>query len=198
MSGDRQTDGGRPVRKRDAARSRELLLRAAGALFSDRGFERTTVRDIGERAGVDPALIARYFGGKTQLYIAALQAETGGAVPADLLAPGRLLGVLGRVGRNGPGPAFQAVVQPNEDPAAQAAARAELHHRLVEPLAERFTREGRDRPQLRAEVAVAAFAGVLLGRGSGAFDALSRIDDTELAVLLREVIAYGRTEPDAP
>ncbi|MFE2696343.1 TetR family transcriptional regulator [Streptomyces mirabilis] len=29
------------------------------------GFDRTTIRDISERAGVDPALIARYFGSKT-------------------------------------------------------------------------------------------------------------------------------------
>ncbi|MEV6792974.1 helix-turn-helix domain-containing protein [Streptomyces sp. NPDC051320] len=205
MSSERQTGGEppaaagpgpsrdqRPVRKRDAARSRELLLQAAAALFADRGFERTTVREIGERAGVDPALIARYFGGKTQLYIAALQAETGGAVPADLLDRDRLLGLLDRVGRRGPGPAFQAAVRPHEDPAAQAAARAELHRRLVEPLAGRFTRDGLDRPQLRAEIAVAAFIGVLLGRGSGTFDELSRTDDAELAVLVREVLAGER------
>src|SRR5881397_1406186 len=59
-------------RSRDAAASRRALLEAAGALFHERGFEGATLREIGERAGVDPALIARYFGGKEGLYLAAL------------------------------------------------------------------------------------------------------------------------------
>ena len=49
----------RTGRSRDAAASRESLLQAAQELFGQRGFERTTTRDIGERAGVDAALIAR-------------------------------------------------------------------------------------------------------------------------------------------
>ena len=90
-------------RRRDGAASRERLLRAACELFADRGFDRTTARDIGERAGVDPALIARYFGSKAQLYIEALNAETGTDLPADLLEPGRLEEVVRRVDRRGVG-----------------------------------------------------------------------------------------------
>jgi AcrR family transcriptional regulator len=48
---------------RDAAASKQALLEAARSLFGQRGFKSTTIRDIGERAGVDAALIARYFGG---------------------------------------------------------------------------------------------------------------------------------------
>src|SRR3982751_6983451 len=62
-------------RVRDAAASRRALLGAAGELFHARGYEGATVRDIGERARVDPALIARYFGGKEGLYLAALADE---------------------------------------------------------------------------------------------------------------------------
>ncbi|MGW2933009.1 helix-turn-helix domain-containing protein [Streptomyces sp. NPDC001156] len=69
------------------------------------------MRDIGERAGVDQALIARYFGGKTQLNIAVLDAEIGHQVPQDLLHPGRVLALLDRVRQHGPGPVFQAAVQ---------------------------------------------------------------------------------------
>ena len=54
-------------RRRDSAASRDRLLSAAGELFADRGFDRTSAREIGERAGVDPTMIARYFGGKAQL-----------------------------------------------------------------------------------------------------------------------------------
>ena len=60
---------------RDAQASRRALLEAADALFDERGYDAATVRDIGERAGVDAALIARYFGGKEGLYLATLQQE---------------------------------------------------------------------------------------------------------------------------
>jgi len=68
-------------RRRDSARSRQALLDAAATLFSERGFDRTTVREIGERATVDPALIARYFGGKAGLYVETLRASTEAGVP---------------------------------------------------------------------------------------------------------------------
>src|SRR3954452_11432132 len=62
-------------RARDAGATRQALLTAAGALFHARGYEGAKVREIGERAGVDPALIARYFGGKEGLYLAVLAEE---------------------------------------------------------------------------------------------------------------------------
>jgi len=64
-------DGARDAtatRKRNSAQSRELLLVAATELFSERGYEGTTIREVGVRAGVDAALIARYFGSKAQLF----------------------------------------------------------------------------------------------------------------------------------
>src|ERR1700722_9550064 len=67
--------GPKAGRPRDAAASKDALLRAAQALFGQNGFERTTIREIGERAGVDAALIARYFGNKADLYVAAVVAE---------------------------------------------------------------------------------------------------------------------------
>lgn len=177
-----------PTRRRDAARSRERLLRAAGELFAERGFDRTTVREIGDRAGMDPTLIARYFGGKAQLYIAALRAEIGDTAPADLLDPTRLRALLDRVADRGPGPIFQAAVRPHDDPAVQDAARAELQARLVEPLRERFTRDGLDRPALRAEVAVAAFIGVVLGRDAGSFGELDGAGSDELLPLVQSLL----------
>ncbi|WP_441249397.1 TetR/AcrR family transcriptional regulator [Kitasatospora sp. McL0602] len=179
----------KPARRRDAARSREQLLQAARELFTERGYDRTTTREIGERAGVDPTLIARYFGGKTQLYIAALNAEFGSTPPADLLDEERLRGLLERVARRGPGPAFRVAATPYEDPAVQDAARTQLHDRLVAPLREHFTRDGLSDPQLRAELTVAAFVGVALGRSSGAFPALAAADPDALLALVQGLLA---------
>lgn len=86
----------------------------------------------------------------------------------DELDPERLLDLLDRVERRGLVPLLQVAVEPLRDEAAQDAAKAALQSRLVEPLTSRFTREGVDRPQLRAELAVAAVVGVLLGRRSAA------------------------------
>ncbi|MFC1431569.1 TetR family transcriptional regulator [Streptacidiphilus sp. N1-3] len=176
-------------KRRDSARSRELLLEAAAALFAERGYDRSTTREIGERAGVDPALIARYFGGKAQLYIAVLDLDRASDRPADLLEPGRATALLEVMARRGAGPVFRAAVTPLEDPGVQAAATAQLHWRLVDPLCERFTREGLDRPRLRAELALAAFVGVVLSRGSGAFPDLAEAGTEEIVQLVLDMFA---------
>ncbi|HYD14489.1 MAG TPA: TetR family transcriptional regulator [Allosphingosinicella sp.] len=51
-----------------AIRTRQAIEDAARKLFADNGFERTTVRDIGARAGIDPAMVIRYFGSKEALF----------------------------------------------------------------------------------------------------------------------------------
>lgn len=49
-------------------RTREAIETAARDLFTINGFERTTVRDIGARANIDPSMIIRYFGSKEALF----------------------------------------------------------------------------------------------------------------------------------
>ena len=165
---------------------RESLLAAASELFASDGFDATTTRGIAERAGVDATLIARYFGSKTGLYLATLRAELGDAAPPALLDPARMAFLLGRVDDRGPGPVFQAAVRGHDDDAVQAAAREVLHTRLVEPL--RAAYDGDERAQLRAELAVAAFAGIALGRAGGAFGELAKVDLAELVELVTELL----------
>jgi AcrR family transcriptional regulator len=66
-----------PPRKRDAAATRAAILAAAKTQFGRLGFERATLRDISAEAGVDMALIKRYFGGKDGLFTEALKAALG-------------------------------------------------------------------------------------------------------------------------
>jgi len=72
--------GRRPVGGSD---TREQILAAAGEMFAERGFERTTMRAVAARADVDPALIHHYFGNKEGLLGAALVLPVD---PAVLLA----------------------------------------------------------------------------------------------------------------
>ena len=49
-------------------RTRAAILKAAQELFAEFGYERATVRDIGARASIDPAMVMRYFGSKDELF----------------------------------------------------------------------------------------------------------------------------------
>jgi len=78
--------GRRPLGSPDARRA---VLDAARELFAELGFERTTMRAVAARAGVDPALIYHYFGDKDGLLFAALQPPADAAtVFAGLAAAG--------------------------------------------------------------------------------------------------------------
>jgi AcrR family transcriptional regulator len=65
-----QDDGPRP---RGADISRASILRAAQQLFAVQGYATTGVRDIAQRAGVNSALVGRYFGSKAHLFRVALE-----------------------------------------------------------------------------------------------------------------------------
>jgi AcrR family transcriptional regulator len=56
---------------RNAAATRAAILAAAKLEFSRRSYDRVGVRDIAARAGVNPALVNRYFGSKPKLFAAA-------------------------------------------------------------------------------------------------------------------------------
>ena len=187
-----------PHRSRNAAASRRALLESAQELFGQLGFERTTVRDIGERAGVDAALIARYFGSKADLYIAAVAAERmGNQQVAAYEGLGQMAETLvARVDRHGPGPILQALVRSDTSEAIGEAARARLVSRLVDPLATTMEDHRVDRPRLRAELAISALIGVVLGRSLGWFGEMTSVSVDQVVELLVE--AFGTTAEGPP
>jgi AcrR family transcriptional regulator len=52
-------------------RTEAAILAGARELFATEGFERTTIRGVAGRAGVDPALVMQYYGSKEGLFAAA-------------------------------------------------------------------------------------------------------------------------------
>jgi AcrR family transcriptional regulator len=180
----------RTARPRNAAASREALLASARTLFSERGFDNTTVRDIGEEAGVDPALIARYFGSKVNLYLATVTAEdTDSGRPEDLEHPAQLVDwMISRVDLRGPGPVLQALVRSDSTPEIREAARRHLTRRLVEPLHAMLERRGVPDARVRAEVIVSALVGVLLAWKLGSFESLEKLKRREIGALLTAML----------
>ncbi|MDX2167040.1 MAG: CerR family C-terminal domain-containing protein [Deltaproteobacteria bacterium] len=60
---------------RNAAETRQRVIDAASALFAERGFHATTVRDIARRAGVNLAAAHYHFGSKDTLYLEVMRTQ---------------------------------------------------------------------------------------------------------------------------
>ncbi|MBW2374153.1 MAG: helix-turn-helix transcriptional regulator, partial [Deltaproteobacteria bacterium] len=69
---------GRPARGEDGPGVREALLEAARSLFAARDFRAVSLREIAAEAGVSPAMVHYYFGDKTGLFDALLDATFSG------------------------------------------------------------------------------------------------------------------------
>ncbi|UXN31717.1 TetR family transcriptional regulator [Glutamicibacter sp. M10] len=71
-----------PLHKRPTGRrsgdsgTKEAILDAARELFSQRGYDSTSIRTIATSAGVDPALIRHFFGDKATLFATTLTEHT--------------------------------------------------------------------------------------------------------------------------
>ncbi|HVB05833.1 MAG TPA: helix-turn-helix domain-containing protein [Acidimicrobiales bacterium] len=177
---------------RSRAESRDRLVAAAAELFSEHGYEQTTVREIGRRAGLDPTLIARYFGSKAALYLESLRlgSTAGDRPPSDLTDAGAVAEILERVRRNGLTPTLYAALRPHEDPELQEAATEVLRQRVTEPAEQRARRAGLTEPALRAELVTAALAGIVVSRTSQALSLLGAASAEEVAPLIAELIAH--------
>jgi AcrR family transcriptional regulator len=197
-TGSRPSPPPRAGRTRDAAASRLALLDAARELFGKKGFERTTIREIGDAAGVDGALIARYFGSKADLYIAAVVAEShDDQRPREYERLEQMAEALvTRTDEQGPGPIVQALIRSDTTEEIRVAARAHLVRRLIEPLIAGMVAEGTDRPRLRAELTVSALIGVSLGRSLGWFEELRTVPASELVDLITRALGELAEPPE--
>jgi AcrR family transcriptional regulator len=172
-------------RPHDADASRRDLLEAASALFDERGYDGATLRDIGERAGVDPALVARYFGSKEGLYLAAL-AE--GAPPAVAPDPHALLrAMLSKPEHQRNTPVLRALVSPSLSEPVRNQVRAVLESRAVGRLTATLEDLGVPDARLRAELLIALMIGVSLTRSNGTLEALADADPEHLLDVLGPV-----------
>lgn len=124
-------------RKRNAVEARSRLLAAAQQFFSTNGYAATGVRELAAGAGLDAALVSRYFGSKEGLFRAALIESLD--IEHMLDTPRERFGVhvvayfLDR-DRGAPNP-LRMMLLAATDPGARAIALTTLEERVIRPLA---------------------------------------------------------------
>jgi AcrR family transcriptional regulator len=187
-----QADAAR-VRPRNAVATKQALLDAAQELFGQLGFDATTIRKIGERAGVDHALIARYYGSKADLYIAALVAEVrGDQSPVDFEGLKDMAeSMLTRMDDHGLGPVMQALIRTDPADPIHKAARAHVVRRMVDPMVSELMSGAPDEARLQSELVVSALIGISLGRTLGWFDELMDVPREHLVDLVLDLLHNG-------
>lgn len=155
-------------RRRGPSTTRQQILEAAREVFADRGVDGTT-REIAQRAGVDPAMIAHYFGSKGGLFqaVTALQID-----PADVIAPvldadasdaaRQLLTALVRTW-DAHAPVLSAVVRSaTRNTVLAGQVRTFVLERAVRPVVTRFSPD--DRIDTRAALLASQITGLMLTR----------------------------------
>ena len=169
-AGDKATATRRP---HDAEASRRALLEAARAVFDEVGYDRATTREIGERAGVDPALIARYFDSKEGLFIAAIAAGSPEDDAIDFAPPALLRFLLERWDERGHNPISRALASPALTPGARERISAVVGDRVISGLVGELRAGGATDAELRAELLVALAVGVAMTRANGTLETLA-------------------------
>jgi AcrR family transcriptional regulator len=165
-------------RRRDAAATRTALLTAARTLMAEHGVEGTSTRDVAALAGVNQALVYRYFGSKEQLFT---EAATTGVDPADDLIANTPLAELPRllldrvleVAEKADGGELATLVAAANDQTVRAVLRARIETGFTRGLAARLN--GPD-AELRAELVASILVGVGFLRHKVGTEAMSAAD----------------------
>ncbi|MFF6997777.1 TetR family transcriptional regulator [Streptomyces sp. NPDC008313] len=164
---------GRPSRTQTETgpATRDRILEAAREEFSERGYEKTSVRGIAKTAGVDSALVHHYFGTKEQVFEAAIEVAFAPALDAPAaLEEGPLDGVGERLTRFILGiwenPATRTPLLAIVRSAVNNETAAAVFRRLVAAQLLRRIAGALDVPdgELRAELAAAQLVGIAMLR----------------------------------
>lgn len=179
-----------PRHRRDAAATRQRILDAARARFTPTTFDAVPLSVIASDAGVDKALVARYFGSKQQLFTEAMQPSLDvGAALADE-SPERLVRhLLERLENDWPRLlALPFAGEPGAEATAQL--RDRLDALLTQAIAQRLIARGTDPDDalLHAELAIATVIGTAFMRSVLRTPALTDTPSEAIAAVLTPLI----------
>ncbi|MCX4916171.1 MULTISPECIES: TetR/AcrR family transcriptional regulator [unclassified Streptomyces] len=195
---------GRPSRTQTESgpATRDRILDAAREEFSERGYEKTSVRGIAKAAGVDSALVHHYFGTKEQVFEAAVEGAMAPALGApDMIVEGPLDDVGERLTRFFFGvwenptsrtPLLAIVRSAVNNDTAAAVFRRLVAAQLLRRIAARL-----DTPdaELRAELAAAQLVGVAMLRYVIKVEPLASADVERIVTGVAPVVQGHLTNP---
>jgi AcrR family transcriptional regulator len=167
------------------------IREAAAALFAERGYASTSVRQIATAAGVDPALVIRHFQSKEKLFLETMQLDLDHQPllegPIDQLGE-RFIAFVIDADENVRG-IFLALLRASDGDEIGSQLREAHDQAFVAPLRDRLTG---DDAELRARLAAALVGGLLYSLWVVGDKALLATDHRELARryggLLQELI----------
>jgi AcrR family transcriptional regulator len=173
-------------RPRGSDASRAALLRAARSAFDELGYDLATTREIGERAGVDAALIARYFDSKEGLFIASIAsvADDEDEVELDTVVPY----LLERWDDHGHNPISRALTSLGLSEEMRQRVATVIADWLQRHLGSELAERGVPDPEMRAELLVAIAVGVAITRANGTLEALAEADRDDVLAALAPAI----------
>ncbi|GHC73760.1 TetR/AcrR family transcriptional regulator [Streptomyces flavofungini] len=195
---------GRPSRTQaeQGPAMREVILEAAREQFSERGYEKASVRSIAKAAGVDSALVHHYFGTKEQVFAAAIEVAFAPALGAPTaVAEGSLDDVGERLTRFILGvwedpktrtPLLAIVRSAVNNETAATVFRRLISTQLLARIAERL-----DLPdaELRAELAAAQLVGTAMLRYVIQVEPLASADVEQIVARVAPVVQGHLTGP---
>lgn len=175
-------------RLRNAAATRQAMLAAARRHFARESYENVGLREIAADAGVDPALVARYFGGKEQLFKEALRGDSSpfaeGISREDL--PAHLVSLLldhekDEAERSAKTDCLLILLRSSASGKASEIVREAIHQDMLGPMASVLTGEF---AQIRAGCAMAVLMGSGILRSTLGMRPLSEPERDELRTRL--------------
>ncbi|GAB3605373.1 hypothetical protein GCM10027413_07820 [Conyzicola nivalis] len=186
------------ARSRDADNTRQSLLRAARYRFARDGYAATKVRDIAADAGVNMALINRYFTSKEGLFEACLERvdqELGGPSTPDMTVDKIVQTVLTKVTASASDDQqlqLLLLLRTSGDERADDIRRSILGsftERLAATAGWRAGDESTDHLLLRAQVVIATALGIVMLRSSIKLEPLSAASEEQLTGPLGDLLA---------
>ncbi len=185
--------------------ARDDLLAAARSTFAEVGYERASLRSIAAQAGVDPRLVGHYFGGKEELFLAAVELPIDPEVVVRSLAEGDLAhagerlataiigGLLGH--DDSRGRAVALVRAAASEPAAVPLLRRRLVEGVLVPVARAVAS---DEPELRATLIASQMVGILMVRHVVGVEPLASLPAQRLVAAVAPVVQHYLVDPLPP
>ncbi len=183
-------------RLRNAAATRQAMLASARRHFARESYESVGLREIAGDAGVDPALVSRYFGSKEQLFKEALRGED--PLSLDGIARDALPSYLASLflGKNPDQAAAKIdcllmMLRSASSPRASEIVREAVNGDMLEPMAGLLA--GAD-AAMRASLTLAVLMGCGILRTAMGLESLRDADEARLRERLTAIFAAALAE----